>query len=71
MNQVPPFEARIDWPHEIEGTVMEDYVAWIGAPPSADRNGLIGTVFHQAVIRERIYSEGPAKDRAFNLRGDF
>lgn len=29
VNQVPPFEARIDWPHEIEGTVMEDYVAWM------------------------------------------
>lgn len=29
VNQVPPFEARIDWPHEIEGTPMENYVAWM------------------------------------------
>jgi len=29
VNQVPAFEARIDWPHEIEGTAMEDYVAWM------------------------------------------
>lgn len=29
VNQVPPFEARIDWPHEIEGTKMENYVAWM------------------------------------------
>jgi amidase len=29
VNQVPPFDARIDWPHEIEGVAMEDYVAWM------------------------------------------
>jgi amidase len=29
VNQVPPFDAGIDWPHEIEGTAMEDYVAWM------------------------------------------
>jgi amidase len=29
VNQVPAFEARIDWPHEIDGTAMEDYVAWM------------------------------------------
>jgi amidase len=29
VNQVPPFEAKLDWPHEIEGTPMEDYVAWM------------------------------------------
>jgi amidase len=27
VNQVPAFDARIDWPHEIDGTAMEDYVA--------------------------------------------
>ena len=29
VNQVPAFEAGIDWPHEIDGTAMEDYVAWM------------------------------------------
>ena len=29
VNQVPAFEARIDWPHAIEGTTMENYVAWM------------------------------------------
>ena len=29
VNQVPAFEARIDWPHEIDGTTMENYVAWM------------------------------------------
>jgi amidase len=29
VNQVPPFDARIDWPHEIEGVRMENYVAWM------------------------------------------
>lgn len=29
VNQVPAFEARIDWPHEIDGTAMEDYVSWM------------------------------------------
>ncbi len=29
VNQVPAFEARIDWPHEIDGTAMENYVAWM------------------------------------------
>jgi amidase len=29
VNQVPPFDATLDWPHEIDGTPMEDYVAWM------------------------------------------
>ena len=29
VNQVPAFDARIDWPHEIDGTAMEDYVSWM------------------------------------------
>jgi amidase len=29
VNQVPPFDANIDWPREIEGIEMEHYVAWM------------------------------------------
>jgi amidase len=29
VNQVPPFDATIDWPKEIEGVKMENYVAWM------------------------------------------
>ena len=29
VNQVPPFDAQIDWPHEIEGVKMEHYCAWM------------------------------------------
>ena len=29
MNQVPPFEATLDWPHEIAGVKMEHYAAWM------------------------------------------
>jgi amidase len=29
VNQVPPFEASLDWPKEIEGVQMENYVAWM------------------------------------------
>jgi amidase len=29
VNQVPAFDAKIDWPHEIDGTAMENYVAWM------------------------------------------
>jgi amidase len=29
VNQVPPFDAKIDWPREIAGTKMEHYVAWM------------------------------------------
>ena len=29
VNQVPPFDATMDWPKEIEGTTMEHYVAWM------------------------------------------
>jgi len=29
VNQVPPFDATLDWPHEIEGVKMESYVAWM------------------------------------------
>jgi amidase len=29
VNQVPPFDAKLDWPHHIEGVKMENYVAWM------------------------------------------
>jgi amidase len=29
VNQVPPFDAQIDWPKEIAGVSMEHYVAWM------------------------------------------
>ena len=29
VNQVPPFDATIDWPHEIEGTKMTTYIDWM------------------------------------------
>ena len=29
VNQVPPFDATLDWPHEIDGVKMEHYAAWM------------------------------------------
>jgi amidase len=29
VNQVPPFEATLDWPKEIDGVAMDGYVAWM------------------------------------------
>ncbi len=29
VNQLPPFDAELDWPHEIEGVKMEHYLAWM------------------------------------------
>jgi len=29
VNQVAPFDASLDWPNEIEGVKMENYVAWM------------------------------------------
>jgi amidase len=29
VNQVPPFDAALDWPHEIDGVKMEHYAAWM------------------------------------------
>ena len=29
VNQVPPFDATLDWPKEIEGVRMEHYIAWM------------------------------------------
>ncbi len=29
VNQVPPFDAAIDWPKEIDGVPMEHYIAWM------------------------------------------
>ncbi len=29
VNQVPPFDAALDWPHSIEGVEMEHYIAWM------------------------------------------
>jgi amidase len=29
VSQLPPFDAAIDWPHEIDGAVMNHYVAWM------------------------------------------
>jgi amidase len=28
VNQLPPFDAAIDWPKEIDGVAMEHYIAW-------------------------------------------
>jgi amidase len=29
VNQVPPFDADLDWPKEIEGVAMENYLGWM------------------------------------------
>ena len=29
VNQVPPFDAAIDWPHEVDGVKMETYLDWM------------------------------------------
>ena len=29
VNQVPPFDATVRWPQEIEGVNMEHYIAWM------------------------------------------
>ena len=29
VNQVPPFEATLDWPKSIDGVTMDNYVAWM------------------------------------------
>jgi len=29
VNQVPPFDAGLDWPHEIDGVKMETYLDWM------------------------------------------
>ncbi|HXD74559.1 MAG TPA: amidase family protein [Vicinamibacterales bacterium] len=29
VNQVPPFDAEIDWPHQIDGVTMDHYCAWM------------------------------------------
>ncbi len=29
VNQVPPFDAHLDWPKAIDGVTMENYVAWM------------------------------------------
>jgi amidase len=29
VNQVPPFDATLDWPKTINGVTMENYVAWM------------------------------------------
>jgi len=29
VNQVPPFDARLDWPKTVAGVTMEHYIAWM------------------------------------------
>jgi amidase len=29
VNQVPPFDAALDWPKEIDGVAMDGYIAWM------------------------------------------
>jgi amidase len=29
VNQVPPFDASIDWPHDIDGVPMDTYISWM------------------------------------------
>jgi amidase len=43
VNQVPPFDASLDWPKRIDGVAMDHYVAWM---KSASR---ITTTFRPAI----------------------
>jgi amidase len=43
VNQVPPFDATLHWPTEIEGAKMENYIGWM---KSAYR---ITVTFHPAM----------------------
>ena len=43
VNQVPPFDAKLDWPKEIEGRKMETYVAWMKSAYH------ISVTFHPAI----------------------
>src|SRR5207253_8387363 len=29
VNQLPPFDATLDWPREVDGVAMDHYVAWM------------------------------------------
>jgi len=52
VNQVPPFDAKLDWPHEIEGVKMENYVAWM---KTASR---ITTTFRPAISVPAGFTDG-------------
>jgi amidase len=52
VNQVPPFDAKLDWPHEIEGAKMENYVAWM---KTASR---ITTTFRPAISVPAGFTDG-------------
>lgn len=43
VNQVPPFDAKIDWPKQIDGVKMENYIAWMKSAY------WISTTFHPAI----------------------
>lgn len=43
VNQVPPFDATLDWPKEIAGVKMEHYIAWM-------RSAYYITVTHRPAI---------------------
>jgi amidase len=43
VNQVPPFDAGLHWPTEIEGTAMDHYIAWMKSAY------WITTTFHPAI----------------------
>jgi amidase len=43
VNQVPPFDASVHWPAEIDGTTMEHYIAWMKSAY------WITTTFHPAI----------------------
>ena len=53
VNQVPPFDASIDWPREIEGAKMENYLDWMKSAY------WITSTFCPAISSaRRIYREG-------------
>jgi amidase len=29
VNQVPPFDASLDWPHDVDGVAMDHYISWM------------------------------------------
>ncbi len=55
VNQVPPFDATLDWPKSIEGVAMDNYVSWMKSAywiSATRRPGDLGS--------GRVHGRGPA-----------
>ena len=64
VNQVAPFDAILDWPHEIAGVKMEHYAAWMKSGVLDQHDAVPGDLGPRRALRRRVAGRHPDRGPA-------